>query len=120
MIKALARWWRRRRIRRQRITTTQRFMRRELRLVLLRCMLESDGSANDSMLTRMVFSWGGIRAPRERVRQTIEWLAEHGFVRVKRLHGGSLLRVEITEGGRRIANGDDTHPEIHRRADQAV
>ena len=95
-------------------------MRRELRLVILRCMIESDGSANDSMLTRMVLSWSGIRASRERVRETIDWLAEHGFVRVKRLHGGTLLRVEITDHGRRIANGDDTHPEVHRRADQAI
>ena len=120
MMRRLMEWWRRRRVRRQTVTSRQVFMRRELRLVLLRCMIESDGSANDSMLTRMVMQWAGIRASRERVREAVDWLADHGFVRVKHLHGGTLMRVEITDHGRRIANGDDTHPEIHRRADQAI
>lgn len=93
----------------------QEFRRRERRLVALRCIAEGNGSANDSMLQRMLQLWG-LPLSREQTRELIGWLDKRDLVRVAEIDDGRVLRADITTAGRDIATGVATHPDIAPRS----
>ena len=84
----------------------QEFAEEERRLVILRITAEGSGVANDRLLRNGLEHWG-LTCTREQVHQSLDWLAEHGFVAQAELAsaGSPVRRVTITSRGRDVAEG---------------
>ena len=77
---------------------------RDRRLVILRITAEGNGTANDRMLVTGLAHWG-IRCTLEAVSQSLDWLEEHGLVKLRAVPDSDVRIAEITRRGRDVADG---------------
>lgn len=77
------------------------FLRKDMRLVLLRVLLEMPGyRANSSVLATMLHPLGHS-ATRDQVKTELRWLAEQGLIAVEEV--ASVLVCTLTERGQDVA-----------------
>lgn len=77
------------------------FLRKDMRLVLLRILLEMPGyRANSSVLATMLHQLGHS-ATRDQVKTELRWLAEQGLIAVEEV--ASVLVCTLTERGQDVA-----------------
>jgi len=75
---------------------------KDMRLVILRSMVEDGNSLNESML-QSVLEMFGHTVSRDRVRTEMRWLEEQGLIRVEDVHG--VLVGRLTGRGADVAEG---------------
>lgn len=79
------------------------FLRKDMRLVLLRILLEMPGyRANSSVLSNMLHQLGHS-ATRDQVKTELRWLAEQGLITVEEV--SSVLVCTLVERGQDVAEG---------------
>lgn len=79
------------------------FLRKDMRLVLLRILLEMPGyRANSSVLANMLHQLGHS-ATRDQTKTELRWLAEQGLIALEEV--GSVLVCTLTERGQDVAEG---------------
>ncbi len=79
------------------------FLRKDMRLVLLRIVLEMPGyRANSSVLGAMLHQLGH-GATRDQVKTELRWLAEQGLITVDEV--ASVLVCTLAERGQDVAEG---------------
>lgn len=84
----------------------------ERRLVVLR-VLDTAGTANDSVLTTAIVHIG-VPSTRDQVRTAMRWLEEQGLVEIEALEGGRVLKALLTERGLEVAQGRALCPGVKR------
>ncbi len=87
------------------------------RLVILRCLTEVPGyEANESVL-RTGLAHFGHRVAGDLVRADLQWLSDHGLLRIETLaaNAGDLWLATLTVAGNDVARGDAVHPGVKRR-----
>lgn len=79
------------------------FLRKDMRLVLLRILLEMPGyRSNSSVLATMLYQLGHS-ATRDQVKTELRWLAEQGLLDVDEV--ASVLVATLSERGQDVADG---------------
>lgn len=79
------------------------FLRKDMRLVLLRILLEMPGyRANSSVLAGMLHQLGHSPT-RDQVKTELRWLAEQGLMTIDEV--ASVLVVTLSERGQDVAEG---------------
>lgn len=79
------------------------FLRKDMRLVLLRILLEMPGyRANSSVLSTMLHQLGHS-ATRDQVKTELRWLTEQGLITVDEVT--SVLVASLAERGQDVAEG---------------
>lgn len=79
------------------------FLRKDMRLVLLRILLEMPGyRANSSVLAGMLHQLGHA-ATRDQVKTELRWLAEQGLITLEEVV--SVLVCTLHERGQDVADG---------------
>ena len=79
------------------------FLRKDMRLVLLRILLEMPSyRANSSVLSGMLHQLGHSPT-RDQVKTELRWLAEQGLIGLDEV--GSVLVVQLSERGQDVAEG---------------
>lgn len=81
------------------------------RLVILRTLNEMNGSANDSVLQKVLDRYGH-RISRDQVKTHLYWLAEQGLVGIESVM--SIDVATITSRGVDVAGGHATVPGVAR------
>lgn len=87
------------------------------RLVALRLLSEGGFRASESVL-RKGLDFFGHRISHELMRADLEFLREHGLLRIEALHppsGGELWLAHLTDAGDEVARGVSVHPGVARR-----
>ena len=79
-------------------------LEQDRRLVILRIAAEGNGTANDRMLITGLAHWG-IRCTLDTVSQSLDWLEQHGLVKLRRVPDSDVRVAEITRRGRDVAEG---------------
>lgn len=77
-------------------------LEQDQRLVILRALSEMNGTANDSVLQKVLFTYGH-RVSRDQVKTHLYWLNEQGLIEIE-----SVLSTDvatITSRGVDVANG---------------
>ena len=92
-------------------------LRKDRRLVLLRCLSDADGyTANEAVLRTMLEHYG-FTIGRDALRNDIEFLQTETMVRVEKLtppSGGDLWLVHLLPAGDDVAKGRVRHYGIAR------
>lgn len=79
------------------------FLRKDMRLVLLRILLELPGyRSNSSVLSNMLHQLGHS-ATRDQTKTELRWLAEQGLITVDEV--ASVLVCTLAERGQDVAEG---------------
>lgn len=92
--------------------TFAEFLRRDIRLVILRLLAEMPAyRANSSVLT-MALERFGHAVSRDQVKGEIAWLAEQGLVTIDDLD--AVLVATLTERGQDVASARATVPGVSR------
>jgi hypothetical protein len=79
------------------------FLRKDMRLVLMRILLEMPGyRANSSVLSGMLHQLGHS-ATRDQVKTELRWLNEQGFLQLDEV--ASVLVCTLAERGQDVAEG---------------
>lgn len=79
------------------------FLRKDMRLVLLRILLEMPGyRANSSVLANMLHQLGHS-STRDQVKTELRWLKEQGLIEVEEV--ASVLVATLAERGQDVAEG---------------
>ena len=90
----------------------EQHLREDRRLVILRVLAEVPArSANDSILHKMVLSWGN-QCTRDQVKSEITWLHEQGLL--VRSETAGITIAEITQRGHDVAKGLSAVDGVHR------
>ncbi|AHL34744.1 hypothetical protein CD58_18400 [Pseudomonas brassicacearum] len=88
------------------------YLRHDMRLVILRLLVEMPGyRANSSVLNTALDNFGHT-ASRDQVKTELQWLAEQGAVTLADI--GPVLVATLTERGQDIAAGRARVPGIKR------
>lgn len=87
------------------------FLQEYRRLAILRVLAEGGYSANESLITDVVRSYG-VAATRDQVRGELGWLAEQQLVTTSEV--AHLLIATITERGLDVAHGRALYPGVKR------
>lgn len=88
------------------------YLRHDMRLVILRLLVEMPGyRANSSVLNTALDNFGHT-ASRDQVKTELQWLAEQGAVSLADI--GPVLVATLTERGQDIAAGRARVPGIKR------
>ena len=72
------------------------------RLVILRHLEESTGTANDSVLQKVLAAWGH-KVSRDKVKTHLHWLDEQGLISIETVLNTDV--ATITGRGHDVANG---------------
>ncbi len=87
------------------------------RLVLLRAMAEVPGWSMNEMVAKTAVAHFGHRVGSDIVRADLQYLYDHGLVRIEKLQAerGELWLAELTGGGDDVAAGRRVVPGIRPR-----
>jgi hypothetical protein len=98
--------------------TLTEVMQKDRRLVILRTLSEvPEYNLNESILRQALREIGHPETTRDMVRADIQFLEQHGLVRVRKLDvpSGELWVVTLLEAGNDVANGTP-HEGVARRS----
>lgn len=87
------------------------FLQEHRRLAVLKVLAEGGYSANESLITDVVRSYG-VAATRDQVRGELGWLAEQGLVTTSTV--AHLVIATITHQGLDVATGQAVYPGVKR------
>lgn len=87
------------------MTPYSNFLRADMRLVILRSLVEMPSyRANSSVLHSVLQHWGH-EPSRDQVKTELRWLEEQALLGVEAIGDGSVLLVTLTERGADVAAG---------------
>lgn len=93
-------------------TPFARFLREDMRLVLLRLLDEMPGyTANSSTLAGALADFG-FAASRDQIKTELHWLADQGALELTEV--GPVLVAKLVERGQDVAKGRATIPGVKR------
>jgi Fe2+ or Zn2+ uptake regulation protein len=93
-------------------TPFARFVREDMRLVVLRLLDEMPGyTANSSTLASALIDYG-FAASRDQVRTELHWLADQGALELTEV--GPVLVARLLERGQDVAKGRTSMPGVKR------
>jgi len=87
------------------------------RLVVLRALMEAPGAALNESVVKQALDYFGHRVGSDFVRADLQFLADHGLVRVEKIDTakGDLWIAKLTTAGEDVGAGRSTHPGVKRR-----
>lgn len=98
------------------MTTMQEVLAHDRRLAILRTLEEAPATQLNEAALHHGMSYLGHAVSNDMLRADIEWLREHGLVRVEEIAPwcGKLLLVRLTNAGADVGNGRAHHPGVAR------
>ena len=81
----------------------EKYMLRDMRLVMLRILAETPGFRSNSSVLSMLLHQFGHTVSRDKVKTELRWLAEQGLVTLE--EAGTVLVTTLTERGQDVAEG---------------
>lgn len=94
------------------MTPYSNFIRQDIRLVILRLLVEMTGYRANSSVLSMALDTFGHSLSRDQVKTELNWLAEQGAVTLEDV--GPVMVASLTERGQDIAAGRARVPGIKR------
>lgn len=88
------------------------FVREDMRLVVLRILLELPGYSSNSSLLATLLGQYGHQLSRDQVKTELAWLGEQGLISIDALE--TVLMVKLTERGADVAEGRTHVPGVKK------